>query len=254
MFHTMLSKLGIGVPHIEMVMYDSEVIRGQTLKGIIHIIGGKSDTIAHHIDTALQTRYLNPRNENQKYQETLRMQRVCQNWKLTAAEVQSIPFEQIIPMATPVSLNLSQVWLKTILDVSFAVQQTEYDPVRIRPDPATGNLLDTVLALGFEHTLESGKCLALTHDQDVPFSQAFLFQAAGPIGQRLGQRVQTLDLLVRANSYDVDIQLEINRQGQPLSGWLPAGVDCTERLLSFRLRHDEVFSKEKLEDLLLNFF
>lgn len=254
MFEKLLSRVGIGAPHIEMVLHDSEVIRGETLHGKIHIVGGRSAQEIHHIDVALQTAYHSAesrghdRGHRREHTETLRLHRVCEHFRLSACESRTLIFDLIVPMLTPVSLDIAQVWLKTKLDVSWVIQDRDYEPIRVLPDTATRHLLEAATALGFEHTSGSGECLPIAQEGDVPFTQVFSLVPKGRLTCRLGKQVQSLDLLVRANNYDADIQLEVNRQGQPLAPWLPEGQRQAARRLRFRLRHGERFPEGALAE------
>lgn len=253
MFEKLLSRVGIGAPRLEMVLHDSEVIRGELLHGSIRVSGGITAQQIHHIDLALQTSYCSSGDQNAEevhsHIETLRHHRVCEGLRIQAGESRDIAFELVIPMITPISLDIAQVWLKTELDVSWNIHDRDYDPVRILPDPATGRVLETLRTLGFVHISRSGDCLALSQEHDVPFTQVFTLVPKGRMTCRLSNRVQRLDLLVRANNYDAEIQIELNRHGKPVSGWLPEGVDKADNRLRFRLRHNQPFPEAGLEEL-----
>ena len=251
MFERLLSRVGIGAPSIELLLHDAEVIRGETLFGEIRVVGGRSAQEIRHIDLSLQTHYLHHANEHHSHTETLRQSRASEGFRLGVRETRLLPFEMVIPMVTPVSLDLAQVWIKAELDLAWAVDHQDFEPLKVLPDAATAHLLNTARELGFEHRPESGCCMAFSEEPDVPYTQVFMLEAKGRIGFRLRKQLQTVDMLVRANNYDAEIQLEINRQGPQVSGWLPEHSRMNGNRLRFRLRHNEPFPDGGLEELLL---
>jgi sporulation-control protein len=251
MFKKLLSRVGIGAPRITRVVHDPEIVRGQTLHGEVHILGGKSALTVNQIELSLQTDMRYAHGEARSYKTTLRQASVGTRFRLAAGESRILPFELLVPLETPISLSLTQVWIKTELDVAWAADPHEHAPIRILPDPATAHVLERAKGLGFEQSDLSGYCMGFAEDSDMPLSQVFELTPSSHLSHRLKKGVKDLTLLVRANYYDTEIQLEVNRQGQPPSPWLPNGKRQDERRLVFRLRHNERFPEGELEAFLL---
>lgn len=246
MWKKVLAKLGIGSPRIELRLPATEVLRGETLHGELCLRGGRSEQRVRRIDLTLETGYF-AGGTSRPETEVLHRQRLCQRTRLAAGECRNLPFELLVPMRTPISLDLTQVWLKSTFDVSWAVHERDYEPVRIGPDPATAHLLAAAEALGFVHLETSGACRALPGDFDQTFTQVFQLRPKGRITCRLGRQVQHLDLLVRANGYDAEIQVALNHRQPP--AWLESH-QFQDGCLRFRLRHNERFPAEALAETL----
>lgn len=251
MFDKMLSSMGIGAPKVDTILFATEIVRGDNLRGEFRLVGGKAGHEINKIDIELQTLYSPQAGDAKQYETVLRHHAVSEHFRLKPGEEKVLPFEMLVPMLSPVSMDLSQVWLRTELDVAWAIDPNDVDPIRVLPDPATARLLAAARDLGFSHGPHSGRCLANSEEFDDPFYQVFEFEAAHKIGHKLGDRVKSLDLMVRANSYDIDAQLELNRQGQHRRGWLPPQGKVQGACLRFRLRQDEPFPAEAFEALIL---
>lgn len=252
MFKKLLSRFGIGAPQIERIEHDHQIRRGETLTGQIYLLGGRSAVRIEEINLSLQTEAHFFQGETQHHVQTLREQTLNPHLRLEAGAHEILPFELLVPIETPVSHTLSQVWLRTELELPWAVDPHDRDPVRVMPEAATDHLLRAVRALGFKETLVSGSCLAQAESADglSGLTQVFEFMPGTQLSYNL-REISDLALLVRANPYDAEIQLEVNRQGQPPADWLPDGIRKAERRLRFRLRHNERFPTSGLQELLL---
>lgn len=253
MIKQLLSRFGIGAPQIERVEHDPQIARGEILVGQIHLLGGRTAVRIDEIALSLQTEVYYFQGEVRRHVLSLREQTLRPNLYLQPGEAQVLAFELPVPMETPISLSLAQVWLRTELELPWAVDPKDHDPVCIVPEQATQHVLQAVSALGFEATLSSGGCLAQSELTEIGLpglTQVFKFVPGAHLEHSLHE-IQDLALLVRANHYDAEIQLEINREGQLPAGWLPDGARQDQRRLRFRLRHNERFPASGLEELLL---
>lgn len=231
MFETLLSRIGIGAATVDTVLTQSEVVRGEMMNGEIRLVGGKAPQVIHRIELELMTRYRQDLHEGSTaYDLSIKHFSLAGEFTLSAGEHKVIPFETLVPIQTPISLGPTSVWLNTDLDVPWAVDPKDVDPLTILPEPASQKLLGAFAGLGYEHTASSGTYLTMTSDADLPFMQAFSLVRT----VAMADLPETLQVLVQANGYDAEIQIVLPQ---------------AERV-QFRLRHEAAFGIEDLRQKL----
>lgn len=249
MFDKMLSKIGIGAAKVDTVLNDSEVMRGEMISGEIRLVGGKTAQEINKIYIELQTNYLKEHDEGTStYTHTLHRVDIAEKFTLNAGEEVIYDFEMDVPLLAPVTFGHTHSWVKTGLDVSFAFDPKDHDPVVILPDPATGMVLDAAEQLGFQHTHHSGRCLAMHTHYGVPYMQEFEMKGAGP----LGRKIEELDLLIVADEHEAHVQIEVDKRNHGLMGWIADEMDLDETKVRFRVPHDSQLDAAQLEQILLN--
>ncbi|MEZ0369193.1 MAG: sporulation protein [Candidatus Sericytochromatia bacterium] len=241
MFDKMLSRVGIGSARVDTILHNFEVARGDMLKGEIRMYGGKAPQVINKFDLELVTTYqqeLKPGASG--YKLSLRHHSLAEHFTLGAGEEKVLNFELLVPIATPISLGSTKSWIDTLVDVNWALDPKDNDPITILPDPATAHVLAALLELGYAHTEQSGVYLAMSGEYDMPFMQAFEFKATKPVPGMPAE----LSLLIQANSYDAEIHLELDPIDEMEDG-IREG-----RMVRLRLRQDADFTSETLKKML----
>ncbi|HEY9844023.1 MAG TPA: sporulation protein [Candidatus Obscuribacterales bacterium] len=247
MFDKMLSKIGIGAAKVDTVLHEAEVMRGEVLTGEVRMVGGKSAQKINQVYLDLQTQYVEEgSNGFTTHTHTLHRLEIADAFTLDAGEEVVYDFELQIPLETPISFGSSQSWVQTGLDVSWAFDPKDHDPIQVLPDPASDMVLGAAEELGFIHSDLSGRCLAMETPFDSPFVQVFEMKSTGPIAQH----VEYLNILIAADDEQAHVQLDIDRRHGGMLGWVADGMGRDVALLDFSVPHDAEFGTAELEDIL----
>lgn len=253
MFEHILSIIGIGASRVDTVLTQPDVVRGQMMSGEVRMFGGKTDQSINGIALELVTDYRLPLDiQRPGYEIVLWEHSLSEIFTLKAGQEKILPFRCLVPMNTPISQGPAKVWLNTRLDVALAVDPKDRDPLQVQAEPATAQLLNAAADLGFVQTADSGSCIGVEGQHEIQVVQAFVFESGANIQESLSG-ITKLELIVLANSYDAEIQIEVNRPAAGLSGWLPDQASHSPQAKNravFRLRHDLAFGPEQLAEKL----
>ncbi|HEX6684753.1 MAG TPA: sporulation protein [Candidatus Limnocylindrales bacterium] len=119
-----------------------------------------------------------------------------------------------IPWEAPLSLDGTEIGLRTELEISFAVDRSDLDPVHVSPLPAQQHILDCMEAMGFtkvSSNLEKGVLQGVP--QSMPFYQEIKY-LPGPAHERQLHNLQ----VTFVNSQDrLHVVVELDRRVTPLA-------------------------------------
>lgn len=248
MFDKMLSKIGIGAAKVDTTLHQPEIMRGEVLTGEVKMKGGKTAQEIRQVYIDLQTHYVEETPEGlTTHTHTLHRLEIADAFTLEAGEEVIYDFELEIPLETPISFGNTKSWIRTGLDVAWAFDPSDSDPIAILPDPASDRLMAAVEDLGFAHSDLSGRCLAMQTPWDAPFVQVFEMVATGP----LSRRIEFLNVLLVADDQGAQAQLDVDKRHRGMLGWMmDATPDST--LINLELAHDQDFGAEDLEAILFD--
>lgn len=163
----LLSRLGIGAATVDTLLPGTELTPGETVEATVEIDGGEAAQEIDAIYFALLTR---DAGEDRLIDQF----RLTDPFTLPAGERRTISQPVTIPPWTPITRGGRRVWLKTGLDVSWAVDPDDEDDIEVVPGPYVEALLGAIDQLGFDDrgsTLREPDWLG-----DRPFAQAFRFE------------------------------------------------------------------------------
>lgn len=243
MFEKLLSTIGIGASKVDTIVFNPEVERGQLLKGKVMIFGGNVEQEISKIYLELVTSYYYDAGSTGGYKyHTILAHDIHSHFVINAHEKKEIPFEFVVPYASPISFNSQRVDLNTGLDIALAIDPRDYDPVVVLPDPATKKLLDAINQLGLQHKHSSGTC----HYQSswtIPYTQEFSFKPF----TTSKCKVDELDIRVVANESGIDVIMEVDKRAGGLLGAFAEALDLDEKFVKFSIKHKSDFSVGDLE-------
>lgn len=249
MFDKMLSKIGIGAAKVDTLLHESEIMRGEVLTGEVKMLGGKIAQEVNQVYIELQTHYVEETPDGlTTHTHTLHRLEIADKFTLGANEEVIYDFELQIPFETPISFGNTRSWIRTGLDVAWAFDPSDSDPIQILPDPASDQVMAAVEDLGFAHSDLSGRCLAMQSPWDVPFVQIFEMMATGPISQH----IEFLNVMLAADEDQAHVQLDIDKRHRGYLGWVADGMGRDMTLLNFTVPQDAEFGPADLEEILLN--
>ncbi|MFG2039522.1 sporulation protein [Dactylosporangium sp. NPDC048998] len=147
-FRSLRRAMGVGGPAVDTVL-DNPVTRpGEALAGAVRLTGGERGVEIERILLTLVTRAGSRTAE-------LTQQEVAGGFRLPAGASHEVPLRLVVPLNTPVTHVYGErvpglaVGVRTDLEVAFAVDPGDLDPVAVHPLPAEAAALEAFRALGF---------------------------------------------------------------------------------------------------------
>jgi sporulation-control protein len=119
-----------------------------------------------------------------------------------------------VPWEAPLSLDGTEIGLRTELEVAYAVDRSDLDAVHISPTPAQQHILECMGAMGFEMVksrLEKGLLQGVP--QSLPFYQEIEF-LPGPNHER---RLRKLQVTFVSSQERLHVVVELDRRVTPLA-------------------------------------
>ena len=138
----LLSSIGIGAATVDTILPKTELHLGETVEVTVELEGGDSD---QQIDTV----YFALLTQVKGKDVVLDQFELGESFTLAAGESRTATTNITVPYSTPLTLGDQRVWLKTELDIDWAVDPTDEDTIEIVPDAYLRTLLDTLKDLGF---------------------------------------------------------------------------------------------------------
>jgi sporulation-control protein len=215
-FKKMLSALGVGGPSVDTVLDGSRVRPGESLRGHVHIVGGKNPAEIEHVALGLVTR-VEVESGDHEYDTQVEFHRMPVAGAITLApdEQQAIPFRFPVPWETPITSVYGQhlrgmtMGLRTELSVAGAIDKSDLDPVAIDPLPAQERILAAFGELGFQFMnadLERGHLRGV--HQRLPFYQEIEFYPPS-----YARGINEIEVTFVAAPLGMDVILEVDKRG-----------------------------------------
>lgn len=155
MFNKLKASLGFGGAKVDTVLDNPSLYQGDTLRGVVRIIGGDAEQKIDSVRLVLCTS-VKVENEDEISFEThvLAEHEMDESFEIKAGETQEIPFEIELNPETPITglqteNNQSQVWLETALDIDFAIDANDRDYIEVLPLPPVNTILQIMQSEGF---------------------------------------------------------------------------------------------------------
>ncbi|MCT9096738.1 sporulation protein [Haloarchaeobius sp. HME9146] len=166
-----LSSVGIGAATVDTVLPRNELTPSEELTVDVEIEGGDADQQVDGIYFAFATQYWSGTSHDTAVIDSVT---VAEDFTIEAGSRRTIEVEVTVPPATPVTVGSTNVWLKTGLDIDWAIDPTDRDTIRVDPDPIRQAFFDAAESLGY--VFDEADCKA-THAVDParPFVQEFDF-------------------------------------------------------------------------------
>ncbi|WP_435349686.1 sporulation protein [Haloarchaeobius sp. HRN-SO-5] len=204
-----LSSIGIGSATVDTVLPKTSFTPGETVEATVEIEGGSSEQDIEQINFAMMTRY---RTEDGYEKAVIERFGVGENFTIDEGEHRSVPVEVTVPYGTPLTMGSVKVWLKTGLDIDWALDPKDTDHVEVTPDARMSALFDAVEDLGFVFHSTEVERASFGHSH--PFVQEFEFKPrSGPFTGALDE----LEVICAPSENAVEAYLEIDRRGGLLS-------------------------------------
>jgi len=145
-----LRALGVGGAEIDAVLDNDRVQPGGTLTGTLHIRGGEAGKTANRAIVELAARVTRKMGDHEVPADEA-IAGVELPGPIPLGREHALPFRLDVPLHTPVTAygGRNFVWLRSGLDVPWAVDPSDTDRLDIVPTQAQANVVDAMGSLGF---------------------------------------------------------------------------------------------------------
>ncbi|MFE7758152.1 sporulation protein [Streptomyces sp. NPDC057418] len=239
-FKKLLGSLGVGGPTVDTVLEGGPVQPGGTLRGQLHLLGGKADFDIEQITLELIAR-VEAEHDDGEAEGTVAFERFSLGggFRLAEGERRSIPFAVTVPWETPVTELHGQplgvvLGLRTELAVAGGKDKGDLDPLTVRPLPAQEAVLEALGQLGFgfkSADLEYGHIGGTS--QQLPFYQEVELTPA----PQYAHAMREIEVTFLANPGGMEVVLEADKPG----GLFSSGHDAVNR---FTVSHQDVDQRD----------
>lgn len=248
-FSHVLATIGIGAAKVDTRLAKDTFQVGETISGVVLIQGGH---VAQHIDNIylyLMTQVIKEIDDKVKENTVLNTFKVTDAMLVQPNEKKEIPFNFVLPYETPISAGNTSIWIKTGLDVKYAIDPTDNDYIKVLPHPITDAVLNAVNELGFK--LREVNCEISPWFKDKhPVVQEFEFVPTTNFRDSLDK----LELIFLAHTDSIEVFIVIDKKPRNLIGILEEALHFDERYVRLKLSQNDIQRNlaEKLADHISN--
>ncbi|MFJ8260974.1 sporulation protein [Rummeliibacillus sp. NPDC094406] len=253
LLHKALASFGIGAAKVDTKIEQSVFTVGQIVQGEVHIHGGN---VNQHIDAIflnVYTSYIHESNDLKHIEHaSITQVKVTEPFTIQASEERVIPFSFTLPIDCPVTMGKTNVWIKTSLAISNAINPKDEDYIEVQPTPLVADILDEITNLGFR--LREVECEKASYKlrNHYPFVQEFEFV---PTGGSFRGKLDELEIIFTAQAIDsVELLMQVDRKARGLSGLLSEALEMDESYVRFTInQHDIPNLRGTLQKLISKF-
>ncbi len=145
-----LRRLGVGGAEIDAVLDEAQAEPGGSVSGTLHVRGGESDQTASRAVVEIVARVVRKSGDDEHHVDEA-IAGVQLPGPIPLGRDHALPFRIDLPLHTPVTSigGHNFVWLRSGLDVPWAVDPGDTDALEIFPNHAQANVLHAMESLGF---------------------------------------------------------------------------------------------------------
>jgi sporulation-control protein len=206
-----LRAFGVGGASIDAVLDTDRVQPGGPLTGTLRISGGDTSQVAAKATLELVAR-VEKKMGDEEYQSDEVIAGVQLPGPIQLGRDHSLPFRMDLPVHTPVTSlgGRNFVWLRSGLDVPWAMDPSDKDALQVYPNPPQANVLQAMETLGFR--LYKVDIDARSSWFGRKWVQEFEFKPAG-YGRARYDEVEVVFEGQRGDQLDLMLQLDRSARG-----------------------------------------
>ncbi|HEX8443699.1 MAG TPA: sporulation protein [Allosphingosinicella sp.] len=147
---SILGRLGLGGAQIDAILDDHQIEPGDTVSGTLHIRGGEDGKTASRAVIEIVARVVHRMGDDEHHvDEAIAGVQIPGPFPL--GRDHEVPFSIELPLHAPVTSIGGQnfVWLRSGLDVPWAIDPSDTDGLEVFPNQAQANVLHAMESLGF---------------------------------------------------------------------------------------------------------
>lgn len=203
-----LQSIGVGSAEVDTVLPTDTISPGQSIDARVDVEGGSSEQEIDEIYFALVTQY---RTEDEGYQSAAIDEfEIAEPFTIGDGEEQSMPVTIDVPYRTPLTMGHTDVWIRTGLDIDWAVDPKDKDHIEVRPDARIQALFDAMESMGFSFKDAECKRAVYSTFGDRTFVQELEFR---PFSGEFADDVDEVELLPMPSEDEVTVVVEVDRRG-----------------------------------------
>jgi len=214
-----LTRIGIGAAKVDTVLPKRRYRLGETVDARVDVTGGSAAQQVDDIYLAVMTRY---HTDDSHGDGVIAKFQMAESFTIEPGEERSFETSFAVPWSTPLSLGGTRVWIKTGLDVDWALDPKDKDTIQVEPDDRVDALLEAMDRLGFH--MRSAKVERGGYRYQQPFVQEIEFKP-----DRRG-KLKEVELLIFPDDSEVDVVVEVDRKMGGLAGALGGETERKRKL------------------------
>lgn len=227
----LLSSIGIGTATVDTLLPTAAFSPGETVEAAVEIRGGSTEQRIDALYFALLTRGATDDRLIDQF-------KISEPFSMPAGETRTVTAEVTVPPWTPITRDDRRVWLKTGLDIAWAVDPNDEDDIDVVPGPFVAALVDAVEGLGFDYRDSTLREPAWLDDR--PFVQAFRF---GPGTDAFRSDIEALTLVCLAREDDLKTVVEIDER-EPAEETTAVEFDRQEIIKTFETTNEDMIRRQ----------
>jgi len=233
-FKSFMRSLGVGGPTIDAVLDNDQVRPGDVVTGRLNIQGGEAGRPATKAVLEIVAR-VTRKSGDEEYQTDEAIGGIEIPGPIQLGQASSFPFRLQVPPHTPVTSlgGRNFVWLRSGLDMPWAVDPADTDALEVHPTQAQVNVLEGMHQLGF--ALYKVDVDARSSWGGRQWVQEFEFRPATR-GRTRYDEIEVVFENIQGNH--VELMLQIDRAARGLGGmlmemtgtdesWVRASIDAS---------------------------
>lgn len=238
-FNKVLASIGVGGAKVDTKLEKSEYTAGETMQGVVEIIGGSIEQQIDAIYLTVNTTYIREANDR-KYTDVAAIQKykVTEPFTIAANEKKVIPFSMNLPVDTPITYGSTRVWVSTGLDIKNSVDPTDKDYITVRPTRLAGHILEAVEQLGFKIRKVECEKASYKLGSRYPFVQEFEFAPTNGVYRAQLDELEILFLSQSAQS--AEILMQVDRRARGLGGLLAEALEMDEKFVRITINSQDI--------------
>lgn len=238
-FDKMKASIGIGAAKVDTKLEKDSYKQGETVKGNVFVLGGNTQQEVNGLYIHLMTQVLREQDDRKYLDDvTLYKIKVSDAFVIEKGEEKVIPFSMQLPYETPITIGDVSVWMKTEMDVTFALDPKDKDYINVVENETVSSFLKAIESIGFY----------LNKVKNVPFkrSKTGVFQEFEykPNGGPFQRSLDEVEIGFVADAQSVDLFIEVDRKARGLSGFLESAAGMDESKIRVQYKH---FQQESIE-------
>jgi sporulation-control protein len=145
-FYKWLASVGIGSVKVDTQIKQAKFRPGDLVDGEMVIRGGESQQQIDDIYLYLVTSY---RKEDKMKKYVFYKYQLTEKMMIEPGQERRVPFQVKLPVDLPMSTGQFPIYLKTVLDIRFAMDPTDEDRIEVKPPEFIETILEEVANSGF---------------------------------------------------------------------------------------------------------
>jgi sporulation-control protein len=210
-----LSRVGIGSATVDTILERDTVQPGDSIDAHIEIEGGSDDQEVEELELAVATAYQVPDGDDDVSYRTAEISEMelTDGFTIEAGEERTMDVPPIeIPVTTPATIDQTQVWIQTGLEIDWSVDPTDEDHLQVEPGPYLDALLEAIEDLGFRFEMADNVRSSFGPHE---FAQFFEYE---DYGGTPWNGLDDIEFFVSPAADHLDVQVDVEASGLSLFG------------------------------------